>query len=82
MDLNNIFWCNLLDKPITREDIRINDKLRIEMLEAIEQGIYPSNFVASLGDDEVELCENGSEIEVNEENKQRFVTLWLEKYIA
>lgn len=65
MDMNIIFWKHLLKMPITTDDLFANDKFRHQMLELITNGSYPSTFEADLGTgDEVELCENGGNIEV------------------
>ena len=64
--------------PITVEDIKEVDIFRYQFLKEIQNDRYSGTFEADLGSgEEVLLCENGDQIEVNAENSDQFIKLYL-----
>ena len=84
MDLPSIFWKSILDIPKDRKDLEMIDKYCIQFLDDILKINDPENFevfneykfttMLSSGE-EVELIENGKNINLSLENKKLYVEL-------
>ena len=82
LDMNILFWKQLLGCPITIEDLKHNDVYRYEYVQAVKRLEYPSTFVADLGSgEEIELVEGGSLLDVTAENAHKFEQAYLAKYL-
>lgn len=68
---------------ITLEDFFQSESSRYNQLSAIRDGNETSTFSVDFGGGfEVELCDGGAQISVTQQNSDRFIELYTEKYLG
>lgn len=83
LDFSNIFWKRVLKLAVTFEDLEHSDSTRYNQLQLILSGQVQAVFAADFGDGvEVELCEEGASVAVTPDNSQRYVQLYIQKYLS
>jgi len=67
---------------ITLDDFSTSESSRYNQLTAIKDGLETATFSVDFGAGfEVELCDGGAQIYVTPQNFDRFIDLYIEKYL-
>ena len=77
--LASYIWKELLEEQIELEDMKDYDNEIYESLKWISENDPEDLMMTFVDSDDTELCENGNNIELNENNKQEFIRLMIEK---
>ena len=79
LKLSSFIWKKIMNEKITLEDMNDYDSEIYRSLKWISENDVNDLMMTFVDTNDEELCENGKNIELTNENKEKFINLMIEK---